>query len=87
MARKTVLAGLLITLGRMVLHCIITFAGGLDAGMESVRLRDPAGSARAALVLAGFGMLVWLIGSLTHLRGALQIDDDDASAEHKLTAR
>lgn len=71
-----VVAGFVITILGVVLYCAACFAGGTDADMGDMLLRNAMPFARATLAVLGLGSLVWLIGSFTYLRGAMDADED-----------
>ena len=75
-----IVAGFIITIVGVVLYCAVCFAGGMDADMADVLFRNTVPFARATLGVLGLGTLVWLIGSFTYLRGAMDADDDTTSA-------
>lgn len=71
-----ILAGFVITIVGVVLYCLACFAGGVDAGMGDILFRNAVPFARGTLGILGIGTLVWLIGSFTYLRGAMDADED-----------
>lgn len=71
-----ILAGFVITVVGVVLYCLACFAGGVDAGMGDILFRNAVPFARATLGILGVGTLVWLVGSFTYLRGAMDADED-----------
>lgn len=74
-----VIVGFVTTIVGVVLYCAVTFAGGVDADMGDVLLHNAVPFTRATLAVLGFGTLLWLVGSFTYLRGAM--DADDAAGE------
>jgi hypothetical protein len=74
--KRWVVAGFAITILGVVSYCLACFAGGVDAEMGDIMLRNAVPFARVTLAILGLGCFVWLIGSLTYLRGAMEIDDD-----------
>lgn len=71
-----VIAGFVVTIVSVVLYCAVTFAGGMDADMGDILLRNAVPYARATLALTGLGTLLWIVGSFTYLRGAMDADED-----------
>lgn len=74
--RAMVIAGFVITVVGIVAYCMVTFAGGLDVDMGDLLLHNAVPFARATLAVLGLGTLVWLVGSFTYLRGAMDADED-----------
>ncbi|MCC7381921.1 MAG: hypothetical protein IT384_08835 [Deltaproteobacteria bacterium] len=74
--RILIFSGFAITIAGVVLYCAACFAGGLDADMGDLLFKNTVPFARATLGVLGVGTLVWLAGSLTYLRGAMDADDD-----------
>ncbi len=78
MRRKTgnalILAGSVITILGVVLYCAVSFAGGMNAELGDVLLRNVQPLTRATLGVLGLGTLVWLIGSFMYLEGAMEQD-------------
>lgn len=73
-----ILAGFIITIVGVVLYCAACFAGGADADMGDILFKNAVPFARATLAVLGLGTLVWLVGSFTYLRGAMDADEDAA---------
>ena len=73
--KRMVLAGFIITVLGVVLYCVACFAGGADADLGDVLFRNSVPLARATLGLLGLGTLVWLVGSVNYVRGAMNADD------------
>ena len=80
-----ILAGFIITIVGVVLYCGVCFAGGMDAEMGDVLLRNAVPFAGATLAVMGLGTLVWLAGSVTFLRGAMDADEVAAEAAGEST--
>ncbi len=74
--RRMVVAGFVITILGVVAYCGVTFAGGVNAEVGDLLFRNAVPFGRSTLVVLGIGTLVWLIGSFTYLRGAMEADDD-----------
>lgn len=74
-----ILAGFIMTIAGVILYCGVCFAGGMDAEMGNVLFRNAVPVRGATLAVLGLGTLVWLAGSVTFLRGAM--DADEAAAE------
>lgn len=74
-----ILAGFVITIVGVVLYCAICFAGEVDADMGDILFDNAVPFARAMLAVLGLGTLVWLIGSFTYLKGAMDADEDEGS--------
>lgn len=74
--KRMVVAGFVVTIACVVVYCAVTFAGGMSADMGDILFRNAAPAARATLAVLGLGTLVWLVGSFTYLRGALDADED-----------
>lgn len=77
--KAMILAGFIITIAGVILYCGVCFAGGMDAEMGDVLFRNAVPFGGATLAVLGLGTLVWLAGSVTFLRGAM--DADEAAAE------
>ena len=73
--KRMVIAGSAITIVGVVAYCAVTFAGGMDADMGDILFRNAVPFARSTLALLGLGTLVWLIGSLKYLHGAMDADE------------
>lgn len=71
-----VVAGFIVTILGVVLYCAVTFAGGVDAGMGDILFHNAVPFARATLGVLGLGTLLWLVGSFTYLRGAMDADEE-----------
>lgn len=74
--KKMILAGFVVTILGVVLYCAACFAGGMDADMGDLLFRNAVPFARATLGVLGLGTLVWLVGSFTYLRGAMDADEE-----------
>jgi hypothetical protein len=74
--KKMVIAGFVITIVGVIAYCAVTFAGGKDADMGDVLFRNAVPFAWTTLGVLGLGVLVWLIGSFTYLRGVMDADDE-----------
>lgn len=74
--KRMVVAGFVITIVGVVLYCAVSFAGGMNADMGDVLLKNAVPFARGTLAVLGLGTLVWLIGSFTYLRGAMDADQE-----------
>lgn len=76
--KRMVIAGFVVTIAGVVAYCAVNFAGGVNADMGDLLLRNSVPFATATLAVLGLGTLLWLIGSFTYLRGAMEADDDGA---------
>lgn len=76
---RMILAGFVIAIIGVVAYCVASFAAGMSTTLEGVLFDNDVPFARATLGVLGLGTLVWLGGSITYLRGAL--DADEASGE------
>lgn len=74
--KRLIVAGFVITIVAVVLYCAACFAGGLSVAMDDILLRNAIPFARAMLAVLGLGTLVWLVGSVTYLRGAMDAEPD-----------
>lgn len=74
--RRAVVAGFVITILGVVGYCAACFAGGVDADMGDILFRNSVPFARATLGVLGLGTLVWLVGSITYIRGMIDADAD-----------
>jgi len=74
--RGMIFAGFIITIAGVVLYCAVCFSGGIDADMGELLLENAVPFARATLGVLAVGALVWLVGSFTYLRGAMDADDE-----------
>jgi hypothetical protein len=77
--KRLILAGSAITVVGVILYCAVCFAGGMDAGLGEILFENAVPFARGALVVLGIGTLVWLIGSYTYLKSALESDPAEPS--------
>ncbi len=75
---RMILAGFVIAIAGVVGYCVASFAAGTSTTMEGILLDDDVPFARAALAVLGAGTVVWLAGSITYLRGALDADEEAA---------
>lgn len=73
--RKMILAGFVVSIAGVILYCAACFAGGMDAELGDLLLTHSVPFAHATLGVLGLGTLVWLIGSFTYLKGAMDADD------------
>lgn len=74
--RGLILGGFVITITGVVGYCVASFAGGMDADMGDILFRNSVPFARATLAVLGVGTLVWLAGSFTYLKGAMDADEE-----------
>lgn len=79
--KRMIFAGFGITILGVVLYCAACFAGGMDAEMGDILLRNVVPFARATLAVVGLGTLVWLVGSFTYLRGAMDADEQGSGEQ------
>ncbi|MBL9088557.1 MAG: hypothetical protein JNM10_15575 [Planctomycetia bacterium] len=70
--KRLIVAGFVITIVATVLYCAACFAGGLSVPMEDILLHNAVPFARGMLAVLGLGTLVWLVGSMMFLRGAME---------------
>ncbi len=75
--RRAIVAGSVITIVGVVLYCMVCFAGGVNARVGDALLSDAVPFAGATLGILGLGTLVWLVGSLTYLRGAMEAGEEE----------
>lgn len=73
---RMILAGFVIAIAGVVAYCVASFAAGMSTAMEGVLFDNDVPFARATLGVLGLGTLVWLAGSITYLRGALDADEE-----------
>lgn len=76
LGKRLILAGSVVTVLGVILYCAVCFAGGLDADMGDLLFRNSVPFARATLGVLGLGTLIWVIGSFTYLRGAMEMDEE-----------
>lgn len=76
-----IFAGFIITIVCVVLYCAACFAGGADADMGDILLKNAVPFARATLAVQGLGTLLWLVGSFTYLRGAMDADESEVDPD------
>lgn len=74
--KSWIFAGFVITIVGVVLYCAACFAGGMDADMGDVLFRNAVPFASGTLAVLGLGTLVWLVGSFTYLKGAMEAEED-----------
>lgn len=75
--KRMIVAGFVIAVLGIVLYCVASFAGDVGDDMGDVLLRNAVPYARATLAVIGLGTLVWLVGSITYLRGVMDADAGD----------
>ncbi len=74
--KRLVVAGWVVAMLGVGLYCAASFAA--DASLDLPDMLRAFPVARAGLALIGFGTLVWAIGSVMHLRAALDAGEDAA---------
>lgn len=74
--KNLIFAGSVITIVGVVLYCAVCFAGGVDTELGAILLENTIPFGRATLGVLGIGTVMWLIGSFTYLRGAMDADED-----------
>lgn len=77
---RMILAGFVIAITGVVGYCVASFAAGMSTAMEGILFDNDVPFARATLAVLGLGTLVWLAGSITYLRGALDADEEAGEA-------
>ncbi|MCC7033698.1 MAG: hypothetical protein IT179_12795 [Acidobacteria bacterium] len=78
--QRMILAGFVIAIAGVVAYCVASFGAGMSTAMEGVLFDNDVPFARATLAVLGLGTLVWLAGSITYLRGALDADEEAGEA-------
>jgi len=71
-----IVAGWAISIVGVVLYCVACFAAGSSAELGAMLTENVVPFARATLAVIGAGTLLWLVGSVTFLKGALDADED-----------
>ncbi|MBZ0274409.1 hypothetical protein K8I61_20420 [bacterium] len=74
--KRMIFAGFVMTVVGVILYCAACFAGGMDTDIGDILFRNAVPFARGTLAFLGLGTLVWLVGSFTYLRGAMEADED-----------
>ncbi|MCC6523813.1 MAG: hypothetical protein IT373_14240 [Polyangiaceae bacterium] len=77
--KKLILAGFVITIVGVVLYCAVCFAGDASADLGDMLFRNAVPFARATLAVLGLGTVVWLVGSVLYLRGAMDADEEQGA--------
>lgn len=78
--RRLVVLGYAVTVVGIVLYCLACFAGGLRADIGDLLLNNAVPFARATLAVLGVGTAMWIVGSFTYLRGAMEDNVDPPAA-------
>lgn len=74
--QRMILSGFLIAIAGVVAYCLACFAAGMSTAMEDVLFKNDVPFARATLSVLGAGTIVWIVGSITYLRGAMDADEE-----------
>ncbi|MBZ0116648.1 MAG: hypothetical protein K8H88_06630 [Sandaracinaceae bacterium] len=74
--KAMIFAGFVLTIVGAVLYCGVCFAGGMNAELADILFENTVPFARAMLGITGLGTLVWLVGSFTYLRGAMDAEEE-----------
>jgi hypothetical protein len=82
-----IVAGLLSAMLGVTFYCVASLVDGPDVGLATVVLDGVAPAARAGLVAAGAGALMWLVGSMLYLGAAVDADDAGRVDEGSATRR
>jgi hypothetical protein len=69
--RVMVGGGFVVTILGVVAYCCACLMGGLDADMGDVLTTNAVPFAHSTLAVLGVGTLLWLVGSFTSLRSAM----------------
>jgi|GEM_PF-1365003 len=77
--RRFIVAGFVVSVVGVVLYCVASFAGGLDADMGDLLFRNSVPYARATLGIIGLGTLVWLVGSVKYLHAVMDGAEEDGA--------
>lgn len=77
--RRLVVAGYVITILSVVAYCLACFSGGLSADMGDLLLENAVPFARGTLACLGLGTLIWIVGSFSYLRGAMESDGTEGT--------
>lgn len=67
-----VVSGWVLTVASAVLYCLACFGAAADADVGEILANGSVPYARTALGVAGIGTLLWLVGSFTYLRAAME---------------
>lgn len=73
---RLVVSGFVITVVGVVAYCAACFAGGMDAELGDLMFQNAVPFAQATLAILGLGTVVWLVGSITYLRGAMEAAEE-----------
>ncbi len=79
--RRMVVAGAVITIVGVVLYCAVCFAGGVNADMADLLFQHTVPFGLTTLAVQGAGTLVWLVGSFTYLRGAMDAEPPEGAGD------
>jgi hypothetical protein len=72
--RRMILAGFAITIVGIVFYCVVSLSGGMSASLADMLFTNAVPFARATLAVLATGTIVWLVGSLRYLKGAMDAD-------------
>jgi hypothetical protein len=73
---RMIVGGFAIAIVGVVAYCLASFAAGINSTVDGILFNNDVPFVRATLVVLGVGTLVWLAGSITYLKGALEADED-----------
>lgn len=76
--RALVIGGFVVTILGVIGYCAVTFAGGMHLGVAELLLESTTPFV-TTLVVIGAGTLLWLVGSMMYLIGAVDSDTYDDS--------
>lgn len=74
--RTLVVSGFVVAVAGIVLYCVACFSGGVSQEMSAILIDNVVPFARTALAIIGLGTLLWLVGSMLYLMGAMDTDFD-----------
>ncbi|MCC7542935.1 MAG: hypothetical protein IT379_42360 [Deltaproteobacteria bacterium] len=69
--KMLVVAGWVLTVAGAVIYCLACFGAGADQDLGQILAYGSVPFARGALGVVGLGTLLWLVGSFTYLRAAM----------------
>ena len=72
-----IISGFVVAVIGIVLYCAACFSGGINQEMSAILFDNVVPFARATLAVIGIGTLLWLVGSMMYLKGAMDTDFDD----------
>lgn len=74
--KRLVFGGFIVAIVGIVAYCAICFTAAANQELGQALLDSPGWMAGPALGIIGLGTLLWLVGSFSYLKGAMDSDPD-----------